>query len=114
MGSILLLFPRKDVEVMNRSGIEVRAEVLRQIKNGVGTPTRISYSVNCNWQQLCLFLSEFVDQGFVECSVPIRVVDMRKMRRYRITSKGEELLSYVNEVRRLVGAENGASLGKAM
>jgi predicted transcriptional regulator len=90
---------------MNRSGIELRGDVLRQIKNGVDTPTRISYSVNCNWQQLCFFLSEFVDQGLVECSAPIRVVGMRKMRRYRITPKGEEFLSYVIEVKRLVGVK---------
>jgi predicted transcriptional regulator len=90
---------------MNRSGIELRGDVLRQIRNGVDTPTRISYSVNCNYGHICFFLSEFVDQGLVECSVPIVLAGMRKTRRYRITPKGEEFLSHVNEVRHLVGVE---------
>jgi len=90
---------------MNRSGIELRGDVLRQIRNGVDTPTRISYSVNCNWQHLCFFLSEFVDQGLVVCLVEGET--LRKKKRYIITLKGEEFLSYINDVRCLVGVKNG-------
>ena len=90
---------------MNRSSIELHGDVLRQIKNGVDTPSRISYSVNCNWQQLRLFLNEFVDQGIVVYSVEGET--SRKKKRYVITLKGEEFLSYMIEVSRLVGVENG-------
>jgi predicted transcriptional regulator len=90
---------------LNRSGIELRGDVLSQIKNGIDTPSRISYSVNCNWQQLRLFLSEFVDQGLVVCLVEGET--SRKKKRYVITLKGEEVLSCVDNFRRLVGVENG-------
>ena len=93
---------------MNRSGIEQRGDVLRQIKNGVDTPTRISYSVNCNYGHVCFVLNEFVDLGLVECSVPIVLDGMRKTRRYRITPRGEEFLSHVDDVRHLVGIEIGS------
>ncbi len=91
---------------MLRSGFEIRADILSQVKNGVELPTKIGYTTNCNWTQLGFYLNEFVEQGLVECSVPVEGEDMRKKKRYRITEKGEIVLSCLNEVRRLVGIES--------
>ena len=91
-----------DVKVM-RSGFEIQADILFQIKNGVDLPTRIMYTVNCNWGQLVSYLDEFVKRGLVEYSVPVG--DTRNKKRYRITEKGEDVLNCLSEVRRLVGIE---------
>jgi DNA-binding PadR family transcriptional regulator len=48
-------------------------------------------------------LDEFVERGLVEYSVPVG--DMRNKKRYEITEKGEDGLSRLSEVRRLVGVE---------
>ncbi len=89
---------------MPRSSIEIRTDILSQVKNGVELPTRIGYTTNCNWHQIDFYLNEFEDQGLVECSVPVEGEDMRK-KRYKITAKGEDVLICLNEVRRLVGIE---------
>jgi predicted transcriptional regulator len=89
---------------MQRSRFEIRADILNQIKNGVDLPTKIMYTVNCNWQQLVSYLDEFVERGLVEYSVPVG--DMRNKKRYRITEKGEDVLSCLNEVERLIGVES--------
>jgi predicted transcriptional regulator len=60
-----------DVKAM-RSGFEIRADILFQIKNGVDLPTRIMYTVNCNWAKLGSYLDKFVEQGLVEYSIPVR------------------------------------------
>jgi predicted transcriptional regulator len=89
---------------MQRSRFEIRADILNQIKNGVDLPTKIMYTVNCNWQQLVSYLDEFVERGLVDYSVPVG--DMRNKKRYRITEKGEDVLSCLNEVERLIGVES--------
>ena len=93
-----------DVKAMQRSRFEIRADILYQIKNGVDLPTRIMYTVNCNWGQLVSYLDEFVERGLVEYSVPVG--DVRNKKRYRITEKGEDVLRCLSEVRRLVGIES--------
>jgi predicted transcriptional regulator len=93
-----------DVKAMLRSRFEIQADILFQIKNGVDLPTRIMYTVNCNWGQLVYYLDEFVKRGLVEYSVPVG--DMRNKKRYKVTEKGEDVLSCLSEVRRLVGVES--------
>ena len=90
---------------MIRSSIEIRTDILSQVKNGVESPTRLMYMANCNWQQLVLHLDASVEQGLLEYSAPVEG-NIRKKKRYRITEKGEEVLSYMNEVRHLAGMEN--------
>jgi predicted transcriptional regulator len=62
------------------------------------------YTVNCNWQQLVSYLDEFVERGLVDYSVPVG--DMRNKKRYRITEKGEDVLSCLSETRRLIGVKS--------
>jgi predicted transcriptional regulator len=93
-----------DVKAMKRSGFEIQADILYQVKSGIDLPTRIMYAVRCSWQQICSCLDELVRQGLVDYSVPVG--DMRKKKRYRITEKGEIALSCLSEVRRLVVVES--------
>ena len=78
-------------------------DILRQVQNGVDLPTKLMNTVHCRWQPLRFYLGEFVEQGLVEYSVPVEGEDMRRKKRYRITEKGEQFLSCLNEVQRLVG-----------
>jgi len=77
---------------MLRSSTEIRVDILSQVKNGVECRTRIMYRVNSNWQQLGFYLNELVEQGLLEYSVPVEG-GMRNKKRYRITEKGEDVLS---------------------
>ena len=87
-----------------RSKFQLSVEVLKQIKEGERKPTRIMYSANLSWKSLKEILSSLTEQGLVDEMVLSRG-KKRTRRRYDITSKGESVLRYYDEVSDLIEIE---------
>ena len=80
-----------------RSRFQLSIEVLTVIAGGEDRITRIMYSCNLSWNSLLSILSTLESKGYVEnCS------DDGKNKRYRVTSKGREVISYYKGLHTLV------------
>ena len=74
--------------MVKRSRLEIYFDVLRVVMKGVSKPTRIMYSANLSWNSLQGILQSLLDQGF------IRERRLKNSRRYEVTEKGENVLSF--------------------
>jgi predicted transcriptional regulator len=90
---------------MKRSKMEIRADILSYVKNGVESPTEIMYMANCNWKQIGEHLYDSLEQGLLECNVPIEGVK-KERKHYGITEKGKDFLSSFQEFKHLVGTDS--------
>jgi predicted transcriptional regulator len=74
--------------MVRRSRLEIYFDLLKVIERGVDKPTRIMYKTNLSWKTLQEVLSVLISKNFV------REERMGNSKRYRITGKGQNALSY--------------------
>lgn len=80
-----------------RSGFQIAVDVLTVIGEGEDRPTRIMYASNLSWNSLRGTLDLLVAKGYVDEAL----MNQRK-KRYSITGKGREVLSYYDRLETLV------------
>ena len=74
-----------------RSRIELHIDVLRAIKNGRKSPTRIVYAANLSYDRVIRCISFLEEQNLVH-----KIADKKKI--YEVTEKGLEVLKYFDEI----------------
>jgi predicted transcriptional regulator len=74
--------------MVRRSRLEICFDVLKAINNGTDKPTRIMYETNLSWTSVCSVFDALINSGF------IREEKWRSSKRYHITEKGRNALSY--------------------
>ncbi len=74
---------------------EIRRDVLRTLKEGRSTPSRISATLRTPISHVSHALKELQDNRLAVCLTP----DRRKGRLYQITSLGETILRELDSVR---------------
>lgn len=77
--------------MVRRSRLEIYFDLLRVVDRGVSKPTRIMYKTNLSWKTLMEILDVLISKGF------IREAIFRSSKRYHITEKGLNALSYYNK-----------------
>lgn len=80
-----------------RSGFQIAVDVLTVIGEGEDRPTRIMYASNLSWNSLRGTLDLLVSKGYVDEAL----MNQRK-KRYSITGKGRDVLSYYDRLETLV------------
>ena len=68
--------------------MEIYFDVLKTIDNGTEKPTRIMYETNLSWTSLISVFAALIDSDF------IRAEKRKTSKRYHITEKGRNALSY--------------------
>lgn len=76
------------LNIVRRSRLEMYFDVLKAIDEGTHKPTRIMYRTNMSWSSLCGVFDTLVNGDF------IREVKKSRSKRYYITEKGKNALSY--------------------
>lgn len=74
--------------MVKRSRLEISFEILQVVLRGTSKPTRIMYAVNLSWNTLQEYLTSLIDNDF------ITEEQFKSSKRYDITEKGENALSY--------------------
>ena len=85
-----------------RSQLEIYIDVLNTIKEGTTKPTRIMYGANLSWKLLQGVLLSLIDQGLIEEVDQSRSRDRRTNVIYRVTSKGDSVIKYFGQARRII------------
>ncbi len=80
-----------------RSSFQIAVDVLTVIGKGEERPTRIMYASNLSWNSLKGTIEILVVKGYVD-----EMFLNQKQKRYSITSKGRDVLSYYNQLESLV------------
>ena len=80
-----------------RSSFQIAVDVLTVISRGEERPTRIMYASNLSWNSLKGTLDTLVGKGYVD-----EVSMNQKQKRYSISSKGRDVLSYYTRLESLV------------
>lgn len=80
-----------------RSSFQIAVDVLTVIGKGEERPTRIMYASNLSWNSLKGTLDTLVGKGYVD-----EMSMNQKQKRYTISSKGRDVLSYYNQLESLV------------
>ncbi len=80
-----------------RSSFQIAVDVLTVIGKGEKRPTRIMYASNLSWNSLKGTLDTLVGKGYVD-----EVSMNQKQKRYSISSKGRDVLSYYTRLESLV------------
>ena len=74
--------------MVRRSRLEIYFDVLEVIDKGTNKPTRIMYKTNLCWASLLNVFDTLINSDF------IRAEKMKSSKRYYITEKGRNALSY--------------------
>ena len=74
--------------MVRRSRLEIYFDVLEVINRGTEKPTRIMYKTNLSWTSLHEIFDTLLDGSFLQ------VDEKLKVKRYHITEKGKQALSY--------------------
>jgi predicted transcriptional regulator len=74
--------------MVRRSRLEIYFDVLKVIDKGTNKPTRIMYETNLSWTSLCSVFDTLINSDF------IREEKRKSSKRYHITEKGRNALSY--------------------
>ncbi len=74
--------------MVRRSRLESYFDVLEVIDKGTNKPTRIMYETNLSWTSLCSVFDTLINSDF------IREEKRKSSKRYHITEKGRNALSY--------------------
>ncbi len=82
--------------VLQRSGFDIRVDMLRAVKDGAETPTQIMYKANVSWLTLQQHLSMLVDNG------SLRWVEGGNRKKYELTPKAEKILDNYSRLLRHV------------
>lgn len=87
-----------------RSDIEIIADMLKVGENGAGK-TQIMYSANMSYRQIQKYLGYLVGAGYI---------DKMKMGNpsvtYQVTDSGLKLLQLINNIKVMLGLDDGYSL----
>lgn len=89
---------------VRRAKIEIYLAVLSTIKDGEPRPTRIMYATNLSWKPLMQMLGSLEKEGLIEAVDEGK--DGRSKNLYRITEKGESVLSYFEKTKDLLKTES--------
>ncbi len=85
--------------MVRRSRLEIYFDILDAVENGVNKPTQIMYRTNLSWANLQDIFKTLTKSGLI-------VEEMKKnAKRYQITDKGRNALSYY--IKSLNGLVNG-------
>ncbi len=76
------------VNMVRRSRLEIYFDVLNTIDNGTHKPTRIMYETNLSWTVGCSVFDALINIDY------IREEKIKTSKRYYITEKGRNALSY--------------------
>ena len=76
-----------------RSRIELYVDILHAIANGRESPAKIVYAANLSYDRVVKCLEFLEEQSLIQ-----RTENANKKRRYKITSKGLEVVRYFTEV----------------
>ena len=88
-----------------RSKLELCITVLEAVKNGTEKPTRIMYEANLSWMSLKNIIFSLVSQDLVEEIDVSESRDKRTNKVYRVTEKGNHLISYFHRAEQLLELE---------
>lgn len=75
-----------------RSRLEIYLDILEIVKSGVNKPTNIMYKCNLSWIPMQDILASLTERELIE------IVEKGKKRTYKITERGRELLTYLENV----------------
>ena len=88
-----------------RSKLELYLDVLWAIKRGTIKPTRIMYEANLSWKPLQKILTSMIAQKLVEDVDASDNRDKRTNTIYKITQKGENIITYFSRAREYLEIE---------
>jgi predicted transcriptional regulator len=97
------------VMTIRRSKTEIYIDVLSVIKNGESRPTRIMYSTNLSWAPLRRLLESLLEQNLIEAA-EVGQDDGRSKNLYKITEKGESVLTYFSKCKDILSVETAANI----
>jgi len=86
-----------------RSRLDIVLKVLSVVREGVDKPTRIMYAANLSWKPTQHILGSLVQRGLLR-----EIEDAgsrRSKRRYEITEKGANVVSYFERAKGLLEVE---------
>ena len=83
-----------------RSKLEITLDVLKAVRDGVDKPTRIMYVANMSWNPTQELLERLVMEGHLE--VTEERTEKRSKKRYVITEKGLNVISYLKRAEALI------------
>ena len=83
-----------------RSKLEITLDVLKAVRDGVDKPTRIMYVANMSWNPTQELLERLVMEGHLE--VTEERTEKRSKKRYVITEKGLNVISYLKRAEDLI------------
>ncbi len=83
-----------------RSKLEIMLNVLGTIERGIDKPTRIMYSANMSWNPTQKVLDKLVKEGHI--LVTEEYGTQRAKKRYVITEKGKNVLTYFKGAEELI------------
>jgi predicted transcriptional regulator len=83
-----------------RSKLEITLDVLKAVRDGVDKPTRIMYVTNMSWNPTQELLERLVMGGHLE--VTEERTEKRSKKRYVITEKGLNVISYLRGAEALI------------
>jgi len=74
--------------MVRRSRLEIYFDILKVIERGIEKPTRIMYRTNLSWAVLQEMFETLLNGGFIREDIK------KNAKRYYITEKGKNALSY--------------------
>ena len=83
-----------------RSRVELYVDILQAIANGRQSPARVVYAANLSYDRVVKCLEFLEDQGLIQQNADT----MKK--RFRITSKGMDVVRYFGEVQNALFYKN--------
>ncbi len=83
-----------------RSKLEITLDVLKAVRDGVDKPTRIMYVANMSWNPTQELLERLVMEGHLD--VTEERTEKRSKKRYVITEKGLNVISYLRGAEALI------------
>ncbi len=83
-----------------RSKLEITLDVLKAVRDGVDKPTRIMYVANMSWNPTQELLERLVMGGHLD--VTEERTEKRSKKRYVITEKGLNVISYLRGAEALI------------
>jgi len=83
-----------------RSKLEITLDVLKAVRDGVDKPTRIMYVTNMSWNPTQELLERLVLGGHLD--VTEERTEKRSKKRYVITEKGLNVISYLRGAEALI------------
>jgi len=89
-----------------RSRLEICVDVLKTIKEGVIKPTQIMYEANLSWKPLKDILDSLQIQGLIVKFDVTHMKDKRSKVGYKLTQKGENVVTYFRDILRTKWYQN--------